>query len=188
MFVPENKNKSHNNPKVRRRSSRAPKGTQRRKVPLASRARLRSQPARDRALHVLAAMRRNPSLSFSRAAKREGVKPDTVKRHFGSALEKSHGKILVTKSDRYHATLYVPDRYGNAVPVTTRSSKERQQVSEYLRDLGRYLRGKRDALAKWHGKKIGGVELVTAGRTIVAIEPALSDFPVYRSFNGGGAA
>ena len=147
----------------------------------------RSCAARDRALHVLAAMRRNPSLSLSRASKQEGVKSDTVKRYFRSALKKSHGKILVKNSDRYQATLYVPDRHGNAVPVTTRSSKERRQVSEYLRDLGRYLRGDRTALSKWHGKKIAGVELLTAGRTIVSIEPALSDFSLYRSFNGGAA-
>jgi hypothetical protein len=144
--------------------------------------------ARDHSLHVLAAMRRDPSLSLSRAAKQEGVKPETVKKYFPSALKKSGGRILATKSDRYQETLYIPDRYGNAIPITTRSFKERQQASKYLRDVGRYLRGrKKDALAKWHGKKIAGVDLVTAGRTIVAIEPALSDFPLYRAFNGGVA-
>ena len=69
--------------------------------------------------------------------------------------------------------------------VHTRSSKDREALSRYLRDLGRYLRGNRDALAPWHGKRIAGVELVTAGRTIVAIESALSDFSLYRAFNGG---
>ena len=130
-------------------------------------------------------MRRDPSLSLTHAAKLQGVKPETVKRYLSSALKKSGGKFQATKSDQYQATLYVPDRYGNAVPLTTRSSKERQQASEYLRDLGRYLRGKRDALANWHGKKISGVELLTAGRTIVAIEPALSEFSLYRALNGG---
>jgi len=138
-------------------------------------------------MHVLAAMRRDPSLSLSRAAKQEGVKPETVKRYFPSALKKSSGRMRATKSDRYKATLYIPDRYGNAVPITTRSSEERKQASEYLRDLGRYLRGKKDALAKWHGKKIVGVDLLTTGRTIVAIEPALSEFSLYRTLNGGGA-
>jgi hypothetical protein len=132
-------------------------------------------------------MRRDPSLSFSRSAKQEGVKPATVKRHFPSALRKAQGRIIVTKSDRYQETLYLPDRYGNAVPITTRSFKERQQASKYLRDLGRYLGGKKDALAKWHGKKIAGVDLLTAGRTIVTIEPALSEFSLYRAFNGGVA-
>lgn len=146
-----------------------------------------SEFARDRALHVLSAMRRDPNLSLSKAAKLEGVKPDTVKKHFASSLRKVAGTFRVTKSDRHAATLYVPDPHGNAVPLQTRSSKERKQASNYLRDLGRYLRGQKNALAKWHGKKIAGVELVTAGRTVVALEPALSDFHIYRVLNGGAA-
>ena len=151
-------------------------------VPLA-RLTARSQGARDRALHVLAAMRRDPGLSLTRATKLQGVKPETVKKYFPSALKKSHAKFQVTKSDRYRATMYIPDRYGNAVPITTHSFKERRQVSQYLRDLGRYLGGQKNALSGWHGKKIAGVELVTDERTLVAIEPALSDFSLYRAFN-----
>jgi hypothetical protein len=144
-----------------------------------------SQSARDRALHVLAAMRRDPRLSLAHAAKSEGVKQETVKRYFPSALKKSNGRFRVAKSDRYSETLYLPDRFGNPVPVATLSSKERSEASKYLRDLGRYLRGQRDALSKWHGKKIAGVELLTAGRTIIGIEPALSGFSLYRTFNAG---
>src|SRR5262249_8193678 len=133
----------------------------------------RSQLARDRALHVLSAMRRDPKLSLSRAAKMQGVKTATVWRYFSSDFRKSNGKFRITKGDRHSATLYVPDPYGNSVSVKTRSSREREQISQYLRDLGRYLRGNPDALSKWHGKKIAGVELVTDGRSIKAIEPAL---------------
>jgi len=147
----------------------------------------RSYAARDRALHVIAAMNRDPKLSLTHAAKLEGVKPETVKRYLPSALKKENGKFRATKSDRYAATLYVPDAHGNSVAVKTHSSKDRKALGQYLRDLGRYLRGDRNALAAWHGKEIAGVELVTAGRTIVAIEPALSDFALYKSFNGGGA-
>jgi hypothetical protein len=130
-------------------------------------------------------MRRDPKLSLSHAATLQGVKRETIKKYFSSALRRSEGRFRATKSDRYAATLYIPDAYGNSVPVHTRSSKDRETLSQYLRDLGRYLRGKRDALAPWHGKKIAGVELVTAGRTIAAIEPALSEFSLYRAFNGG---
>lgn len=147
----------------------------------------RSEFARDRALHVVAAMRRDPNLSLSQAARLEGVKPETVKKHFSSSLRKVAGKFTATKSDRHSATLYIPDAHGNPIPLTTRSSKERRQASNYLRDLGRYLRGQKNALAKWHGKKIAGVDLLTAGRTIVAIEPALSEFSLYRALNGGAA-
>jgi hypothetical protein len=147
----------------------------------------RSQAARERALHVLAAMRRDSKLSLSRAAKLQGVKPATVKKYFPSALKESQGKSRATKRDRYAAMLHVPDAQGHSVAVTTHSSKEREELSRYLRDLGRYLRGKRDALAPWHGKKIAGVELVTEPRILAAIEPALSEFSLYRAANGGAA-
>jgi hypothetical protein len=143
-----------------------------------------SQAARDRALHVLAAMRRDPKLSLTHAATLHGVKADTVKKYLASALKESQGKFQVTKSDRYTATLHVPDARGNSVAVKTRSSKDREALSQYLRDLGRYLRGKRDALAAWHRKRVAGVELVTDGRTLAAIEPALSEFSLYFAFSG----
>ena len=173
------------NRKVNRakRLRKGPKGEPRR-IPILQLSE-RSNAARDRALHVLAAMRHDPNLSLTHAAKLQGVKRETVKKYLPSALKQTNGKFRATKSDRYTVTLYVPDAHGNSIAVKTRSSREREQLGQYLRDLGRYLRGKRDALAPWHGKRIAGVELVTAGRAIVAIEPALSDFSLYRTFNGG---
>jgi hypothetical protein len=147
----------------------------------------RSQAARERALHVLALMRHDPKQSLTSAAKLEGVKPGTVKRYFSSALKKRKGKFRATKSDRYTVTLYVPDVHGSPVAVKTHSSRERTQLGQYLRDLGRYLRGDANALAAWHGKRVAGVELVTAGRTIEALEPVLSDFSLYKTLNGGAA-
>jgi len=130
-------------------------------------------------------MRRDSTLRLTAAARLHGVKAETIRKYFPSELSKSRGRFRVKKSDRYWATIYLPDRNGNHVPVPTHSSKERKQASQYLRDLGRYLRGEKNALARWHGKKIAGVELVTAGRTIVAIEPVLSEFSLYHAFNGG---
>jgi hypothetical protein len=147
----------------------------------------RSLSARDRALHVVAAMRHDPKLSLTRAARLEGIKTQTVKKYLASALKQSSGRFRVTKSDRYSATLYVPDARGNAVPVRTSSSRERGHLGRYLRDLGRYLRGNRDALAFWHGKRVAGVELLTSGRAITDIEPVLSDFSLYRTLNGDAA-
>jgi hypothetical protein len=143
----------------------------------------RSQAARDRALHVLADKRHDPSLSLTRAANLQGVKLETVKKYFPSALKKVNGKLQVTKSDRYTATLHIPDRNGNSVAIRTRSSKERSDAGQYLGDIGRALRGDIGALSKWRGKKIAGVELLTDERALVAIEPALSEFSLYRIFN-----
>lgn len=169
---------------AKRKRSPNPSGASRlrqRKIPIA-RLPERSLSARDRGFHVLAAMRHDPSLSLAHAARLQGVRPDTVKKYFPSALKKANGKFQATKTDRYTATLYVPDADGKEVPVKTHSSKERERLGQYLRDLGRYLRGNRDALAKWHGNKIAGVELVTDKRVLMAIEPALSDFSLYRAF------
>ena len=47
----------------------------------------RSPAARDRALHVLAAMRRDPKLSLTHAARLQGVKSATVKKYVRSALK-----------------------------------------------------------------------------------------------------
>jgi hypothetical protein len=132
-------------------------------------------------------MRRDPNLTLSKAVKVEGVKFETVRKYFSSSLNRSGGRLRVKKSDRHTATLYIPDAHGGSVAVETRSSKDRQQLSLYLRDLGRYLRGKRDALSDWHGRKIAGVELLTSGRAITAIEPALSEFSLYRAVNGAAA-
>jgi hypothetical protein len=132
-------------------------------------------------------MRNDPGLSPTHVARLYGVRLETIKKYFPSALKKYKGKLRATKSDRFPATLYLPDAQGNSVAIKTRSSKERQEAGEYLRDLGRSLRGDRKALLRWRGKKIAGVELVTDERAIVAIEPALSDFALYRAFNVGGA-
>jgi hypothetical protein len=128
-------------------------------------------------------MRANPNLSLRHASKLEGVKLETVKKYLPSALQKVKGRWRAAKTDRYVKTLYIPDAQGNSVAIKTRSSRERSEAGQYLRDIGRALRGDVGALAKWHGKKIAGVELVTDTRAMAAIEPALSDFSLYRVFN-----
>jgi hypothetical protein len=143
----------------------------------------RSKAARDRALHVLAEMRNDADLVLRDAARLHGVKPTTVRKYFPSALKKVGGRIRVTKSDRFTETLFIPDALGHSVPIRTRSSKERSDAGQYLRDIGRALRGDIRALSRWHGKKIAGVELVTDVRALAAIEPALSDFSLYRTFS-----
>ena len=130
-------------------------------------------------------MRRNPNLKLSAAARSFGVKPSVVERYFGSSLEKVTGHWRVRKSDHFSETMYVPDARGNPVPVHTQNSKERAQVSAFLRDIGRFFRGDKHAMEKWRGNRIAGVELVTAYRILISIEAQLSDFSIYNAFNGG---
>jgi hypothetical protein len=158
---------------------RAGKG---RPIPLA-RLSKRSYAARERALHAIAASRNDPGVPLTLIARREGTKVETIEKYFPSALVRVNGKLQVTKSDRYTYTLYIPDAQGNSVAIKTRSSRERSEAGQYLRDIGRALGGDVGALAKWHGKKIAGVELVTDASALAAIEPALSDFSLYRIFN-----
>jgi hypothetical protein len=145
----------------------------------------RSQSARDRASDAIAAMQRDSRLRVTRAAKRYHTKVATIQKFFRSVLRKVNGRFEVRAISRYSRTVYLPDEHGNPVPLQTPSRRERKQASDYLRDVGRYLGGKRTALSRWRGKKIAGVDLVTDGRTLVGLEPAPSDFSLYRTLNGG---
>jgi hypothetical protein len=147
----------------------------------------RSFAARDRALHVLAAMRHDPKLSLTRAARLQGVKRETVKKYFSSALTQSGGRLRVSKSDRFVAFLNLPDEQGNVVLRKFHSSKERREAHAFLEDLNRFQRGRLATLEKWRNVKLGGLGLLTDPRTIKATEPVLSDFSLYRTFNGGDA-
>jgi hypothetical protein len=184
MVKAKNRTKQRKLPKKKtlkkRQSSRSP----RKEIPIAGLSN-RSENARDRAMHAIAWKRRNPEQPMTTAAKLSGVGLATIRKNFPSALRKVGGKLQVTATDRYSKTFYVPDENGNPVPVHTRSSKDRKALSGYLRALGRYLGGKRNAMAPWRGKTIAGVALVTSRDVLVLIEDALSDFSLYRSKNGG---
>ena len=71
--------------------------------------------------------------------------------------------------------------------ITVRGSKTATEIAKYKAAVNRYLRGERDAMAPWHGKKVAGVELVTAGNTLKSLaERGLLPYSLYRSFSGGG--
>jgi len=153
-----------------------------RPIPLASLSK-RSHAARERAIHAIAASRNDPDVPLTVIAKREGTTVETIEKYFPSVVVRINGKLRVTKSDRYTQTLYIPDIQGNAIAIKTRSSRERSAAGRYLRDIGRALGGHAGALKKWRGKKIAGVELFTDETALVSIEPALSEFSLYRIFN-----
>jgi hypothetical protein len=144
----------------------------------------RSDAARDRARQVRLAMRHNPELSLSRAARLKKVKPSTVLKYYGSDFRKSAGQFQVSKGDRRAETVYVPDSHGQIVPRETKSSAERSEASEFLRELNRYTHGKPNNLADWKNRTIGGIDLLTDPATIRVAEPVLSDFSLYRGIGG----
>jgi hypothetical protein len=145
----------------------------------------RQSQARERALRALSAMRHGASIS--RAARENGVTPRTIKRYAGTALlqDRPGGRIRATKSDRLARYLQIPGPNGPR-EISVRGSKAASEVANYKTAVNRFLRGDRNALAKWHGKRIAGVELVTDPKVLVdQADKGLLPYALYRSLSGG---
>jgi hypothetical protein len=111
----------------------------------------------NRALHVLARMRRTGS-SLTAAAREEHIDPRTVRKYLKAELR---GRGKATKADRRKRDMLVPTTVGNA-PVTVRGSKQASQLGRYMSAVGKYLRtGDVDSLAEFEGKSISGHSLIT---------------------------
>ena len=144
----------------------------------------KQRPVPKAVLDALADMRHGASMS--RAAHDNGVSPRTIKRHVGSALvqDRPGARIRATKADRFLRYLVVPGPYG-PMEITVRGSKTASQFANYKAAVNRFLRGDRDAMAAWHGKKIAGIELITAGGTLKSLaDKGLLPYSLYRSFSG----
>ena len=145
----------------------------------------RQTQARERALRALSAMRHGASIS--RAARENAVTPRTIKRYAGSALvqDRPGGRIRATKSDSLVRYLQIPGPNG-PIEISVRGSKAASQVANYKAAVNRLLRGDRNALVPWHGKKIAGVELVTDPKILVdQADKGLLPYALYRSLSGG---
>lgn len=132
-------------------------------------------------------MRRGDTLS--RAARDNGVTPRTIQRYVGSALvqDRPGGRIRATKSDRLVRYLQIPGEKGPR-DITTRNSKQASEVAQYKAAINRLLRGDRNALAKWRGKKIAGIELITDPTILVdQAHKEILPYSLYRSLAGGAA-
>ncbi len=132
----------------------------------------RSFEARNRALHAVARMRHD-GMSLEAAAREEGTTPATVKKYLPAALRQSKtGTWVATKSDRYIRHVTLPGPHG-PVTVLARGSHEAHLASIYLASLARWARTEKSyELAPFHGKKIGGFELITAARTLSPLRDA----------------
>jgi len=143
--------------------------------------------ARNRSLHALAQMRHGASIS--RAARDNGVTVRTMKRYLRSALsqDRQGARIRATKSDRLVRYLEIPGPQG-PIEITARGSKQATEVARYKAAVNRFLSGDLNALASWHGKRIAGVELITAGSTLKGLaQKELLPYSLYRSLSGGAA-
>jgi len=145
----------------------------------------RSFAARDRALHALWDMRHGASPSH--AARDNGVTVRTIKKYVGAALvqDRPGGRIRTTKSDRLVRYLQIPGLYG-PMEIKVHGSKEASDAASYKAAVNRFLRGDRNALAPWYGKKIAGVELITAAPSLKSLaDKDLLPYSLYRSLSGG---
>ncbi len=147
----------------------------------------RSFAARDRALHALADMRHGSA--SAQAARDNGVTVRTIKKYVGRALlqDRPGGRIRASKSDRLVRYLQIPGLHGS-IEIKAHGSKEASKVARYKTAVNRFLSGDRHALAPWHGKKIAGVELITASVTLKSLaDKELLPYSLYRSLSGGAA-
>lgn len=145
----------------------------------------RQAQARERALRALSAMRRGASIS--RAASENGVTPRTIKRYAGGALvqDRPGGRIRTTKSDRLVRYLQIPGPNG-PIEISVQGSKAASEVARYKAAVNRALAGDPTELAKWHGIKIAGVELITDVKVLAdQSDKGLLPYALYRSLSGG---
>jgi hypothetical protein len=128
--------------------------------------------AKQRSFHAIAGMRHD-DLSLDAAAREEGTTIATVKKYLPATLRKSRtGHWVVTKSDNYVRLLSLPGPHG-PVTVRVRGSKEAQFASAYLASVKRWGKTRKSyELAPFHGKKVGDFQLITASRTLRALEDA----------------
>jgi hypothetical protein len=120
----------------------------------------------NRALHVLARMRRTGE-SLTVAAREEHIDPRTVRKYLGAELRGiTKGEIQPTRADRRRRNMLVPTSHG-ATPVVVRGSEEASQLGRYMSAVGRYLKtGDTDALLEFEGRSIGGHRLITDPATL----------------------
>lgn len=120
-----------------------------------------NQETYDRALHVLARMRRTGG-TLTAAAHEEHIDPRTVRKYLGAELRGiAKGRTQPTKADRRQRHMLIPTSRG-ATPVVIRGSEQASQLGRYMSAVGQYLRtGDTDALDEFEGQSIAGHALIT---------------------------
>jgi hypothetical protein len=145
------------------------------------------QLSRQRALAVLARMRRGESLS--QAAANERTTPRAVRKQVGKQLTRGPtGRYVATSGDTLRRDLNVLG-FDGYEPVVVRSSRLAHLAAEHLVAVGRFLRtGDAEWLKPFIGKRVGGVELLTDPDRlqILAAADLVKLDALYRNNPGGG--
>lgn len=124
---------------------------------------------------------------LSRAAYENHVSIRTIRRYAGDALvqDRPGARIRVLDADPVPRHLLIPGMYGPR-EVEAKGLRTAREFAQYQAAVNRFLRGDRNALADWHGKKIAGIELITAGNTLKGLaQKDLLPHSFYRAFTGG---
>jgi hypothetical protein len=115
----------------------------------------------NRALHVVARMRRTGQ-TLTTASREERIDPRTVRKYVGGELRQLlAGRVQPTKADRRRRDMLVPTTQG-AAPVAIQGSAQASQLGRYMSAVGKYLRtGETDTLEEFAGQSIAGHPLIT---------------------------
>jgi hypothetical protein len=135
-------------------------------------------PAHKRAAQVYRDMLQNPSLSFTKAARKRKVDPRTVLHHFQSNFEKdSSGRLKARSIGRKRQTLYIPwFEPGQEIPIRTKDARERRLIGRWMAALNAAGRGDFSKMDKFpRNQTIGGVTLPTARNEVQRILEALAE-------------
>jgi hypothetical protein len=132
----------------------------------------RNSKAYNRALRVLARMRRNGN-PLTSAAREEHIDPRTVRKHVGVELKRlAEGHIQPTKVDRRMRNMLIPTP-GGAAPIIVRGSQDASRLGRYMSAVGKYLRtGDTDTLEEFAGQSIAGHRLITDPDTLSSLAQA----------------
>src|SRR5713101_2181740 len=131
-----------------------------------------------RALLVVRDMSRDPSLAFTKAARKRGIDPRSVRKHFPSAFRKdSSGRIRATSTEQRYKTLHIPSTApGVSIPVITKNMRERRLLGEWMAALNAAGRGDFSRMKRFPRRQvIGGVRLATGPKEIQQILTALAE-------------
>jgi len=128
--------------------------------------------AKKRTFHAIARVRHDGH-SPSQAASDEGTTLATIKKYLPATLRKTRtGRWVVTKSDRYVRLLSLPGPHGPVI-VRAHGSEEARFASAYLASVKRWGKTRKSyELAPFHGKQVGDFQLITASRTLHALDDA----------------